>query len=242
MQGQELYLDAGWDFLDEQINGTQEIWQRVAGDTTPRLTQVAVSIPDPTLKLFIEATLGKTNPTRRDMLLLTRLELVHGDVVSLVGLEAALRLEYLDLRNNRIAGVAPLAGLDTLTVLALSDNRIRDISPLGGLTQLVQLGLGGNMIWALRPLRNLSRLEVLSLNDNQITDIDALGSLQTLEILWIENNAVTDVKALLGLEYLVWAQLRFNGLNTGDCADLIQLEQQIERNHGRLIRDHFTCP
>ena len=242
MQGRDLYLDAGWDFLDEQVNGTQETWQSVAGDTTPRLAQVTVSIPDPTLKRFIEATLGKANPTRRDMLLLTRLELVHGDVASLVGLEAALQLEYLDLRDNLIASIAPLARLSQLTALGLSDNQIRDITALAGLTQLVELGIGGNYVWDLRPLSNLVQLRMLSLYDNEITDIDALSSLQHLEILWLNNNFVTDVASLVGLDRLVWVQLRFNGLTNSNCGDLTQLEQLIDSNNGRLFYDPFICP
>ena len=242
MQGQELYLAAGWDFLDEQVNGSQEIWQRVAGDTYPRLTRVAVSIPDPTLKRFIEATLGKANPTRRDMLSLRRLELVHGDVASLVGLEAATHLEYLDLRANRIVSVAPLAGLQELTALGLSDNQIRNVTALSGLTQLVELGIGGNLVWDIRPLRHLVRLRMLSLYDNQITDIDALRSLLVLEILWLNNNFVTDVESLVGLDRLVWLQLRLNGLTNSNCADLTRLEQQIDSNNGRLFYDHFICP
>ena len=38
MQTQSTFIDAGWDFLGESDNGTEDIWWIVEGEDYPRLT------------------------------------------------------------------------------------------------------------------------------------------------------------------------------------------------------------
>jgi len=38
MQTAKTFLDAGWDFVDEMVNGTEDIWWILEGQDYPRLS------------------------------------------------------------------------------------------------------------------------------------------------------------------------------------------------------------
>jgi beta-lactam-binding protein with PASTA domain len=127
----------------------------------------AVHFNDANLKAAVEAALGKTNPTRTDMLTLTTLGATSRGIADLTGLEYAKNLLDLGLDNNRISDLSPLARLTNLIDLHLSSNQISDLSPLGGLTNLS----GG-----------------LLLQNNRISDISPLVGLTSLYKLWLGEN------------------------------------------------------
>lgn len=56
------------------------------------------------------------------------------------------KLDLLNLNNNLIQDVTPLAELTTLSHLYLIGNQIVDVSPLANLTQLQKLDLSENPI------------------------------------------------------------------------------------------------
>ena len=109
-------------------------------------------------------------------------------------------LRELDLRNNAVTDLWPLAGLTNLQVLDLSGNQFTDLRPLAGLTGLQALDLSGNQIADLRPLAELTSLQVLLLDRNQITAVQALSGLAGLDL---SGNAVVDVSALGDVSGLV---------------------------------------
>ncbi|MBT9683092.1 leucine-rich repeat domain-containing protein [Pseudoflavonifractor sp. MCC625] len=75
----------------------------------------------------------------------------HG-IHSLEGMQYAVNLKSLDLSENSITDLSPLAGLENLTYLELDRNNITDLAPLSGLTGLEHLNLYNNLIYAtLRP-------------------------------------------------------------------------------------------
>ena len=55
-------------------------------------------------------------------------------------------LTVLDLHNNQISDIKPLASLTNLTYLRLVNNQIGDIKLLASLTNLTELWLNGNPI------------------------------------------------------------------------------------------------
>ena len=80
-------------------------------------------------------------------------------------------LERLDLGNNRIQDIAPLAGLTGLTSLDLASNQIADMTPTLELTRLTLLNLSGNQITSIDMLMETersSRLSVVCLADNPL--------------------------------------------------------------------------
>jgi len=89
---------------------------------------VAVSIPDPNLRTELEGELSKSagDPIlRSELATLTSLALNDLSIADLTGLERAIGLTELSLRNNRIADIGPLvfnAGLGTGDTVDLRGN------------------------------------------------------------------------------------------------------------------------
>ena len=139
-------------------------------------------IPDPNLRAAIEAELGKASGdtiTANDMATLTRLEAgdgtIDGTIFYLTGLERATNLTFLDLDNNFIDDISPLAGLTRLTDLRLPGAAISDLSPLAGLNNLTYLDLSANFVISdISPLAGLTNLTTLVLHNNSIADISPL--------------------------------------------------------------------
>ena len=67
-----------------------------------------------------------------------------------------------------------MAGLTNLTSLNLEDNDITALSPLAGLTNLTWLNLWDNRIWDISALEDLTNLESVLLGDNLILDLAPL--------------------------------------------------------------------
>ena len=84
----------------------------------------------------------------------------------------------LDLANNQIGDITPLASRTGLWYLCLGNNQISDIAPLTNLTRLGWLWLDHNQISDITPLSGITglwgHLMYLYLGDNQISDIEPL--------------------------------------------------------------------
>ena len=112
-------------------------------------TAQTVTIPDSNLRAVIEVALGKASGdtiTTSDMAALPSLEAIESNISNLTGLEHAINLTWLHLRDNSISDLSSLAGLTNLTWLNLRYNSISDISAVSGLTNLTELYLYGNSI------------------------------------------------------------------------------------------------
>lgn len=114
-----------------------------------------VFLRDPALEAAVRVQLGQPFGflTRSSMARLVTLDARNLDIRSLNGLENAVNLRFLDLSNNQISDLTPLASLGaTLETLDLENNDILDITPLSGLVFLRNVNLCGNRITSLRPL------------------------------------------------------------------------------------------
>ena len=134
-----------------------------------------------------------------DLSVLSDLDLVNLDIsdnaiADLEPLAGLRRLRALNLFNNAIADIGPLDGLSDLNWLMLTDNAVFDLSPLVNSMELEQLHLAGNAVSDLQPLAGLVGLERLTLNDNAVSDIGPLANLVELEQLYLNGNAVSDLK------------------------------------------------
>ena len=130
------------------------------------------------------------------------------DIQDLEGIQKLTALTQLDLSDNRIVSITPLAKLTSLTLLYLNNNEVRDISALSGLTSLVVLDVAGNQIQNISALSNLTSLGLLYANRNRIGDIAPLSGLIQLEIIRLSNNEIEDISPLSDLTML-------NTLNLG---------------------------
>ena len=87
-------------------------------------------------------------------------------------------LAALDLGNNSISDISPLADLTALPSLSLANNRISDISVLARMTSLTTLNLDSNSISNVSALAGLTKLTSLSLLGNPISDYAPLRRLK----------------------------------------------------------------
>ena len=116
----------------------------------------------------------------------------------------------LDLSDNKISDIKPLASLTKLTFLNLSDNKISDIKPLASLTKLTFLNLDKNQIIDVKPLASLTNLTQLWLAKNQIIDVKPLASLTKLRVLHLSDNKIRDIKPLASLTKVIILELGGN--------------------------------
>ena len=136
----------------------------------------------------------------------------HG-IKNLLGLENAVNLEKLDLNENEISDLSPIAKLNKLTKLSLIRNRISNLQPLSELTNLEYLDLYANKIVDISPLAKLTNLKYLDLHNNNdqtgdpvhptigggIKDISVVKNLTKLEMLSLGSNNITDITPIKNL-------------------------------------------
>ena len=162
--------------------------------------------------------------TRQEISSLTNFEASSKGIHSLSGLEHFTALQRLELYDNRIADISPLAQLKNLTVLNLGYNhRIADITPLAQLENLNTLWLGNNRIADLSPLARLKNLNTLYLGFNQMRNrLSPLAQLENLTVLNLRYNRIADITPLAQLENLNTLYLFSNQI--ADITPLAQLE------------------
>ena len=163
-----------------------------------------VSIPDAGLRGRVAAALGKAADApigAHELLALESLDARGAGVADLAGLEHAANLVAIDLGENPLVDLRPLAALAQLealnldatgadawavaalgglTRLSLRDNGVGDVSALGALTRLRALDLAGNVIEDVTPLGGLVAVEALDLRGNPVTDLAPLAALPAL--------------------------------------------------------------
>lgn len=100
--------------------------------------------------------------------------------------DSAAALTRLAARGRGIASLAGIERLNALRELDLADNRVTDVTPLAGLTGLVFLDLSANAVVDIAPLAALAGLEVLVLDRNPVADLAPLAQLGALQSVSLE--------------------------------------------------------
>ncbi|MFC1718547.1 leucine-rich repeat domain-containing protein [Candidatus Poribacteria bacterium] len=179
---------------------------------------VDVIIPDPNLEAALRDALNKPEGpiTDTDLATLTTFVAEHKGIAVLTGMEYCITLNLLNLNDNTISDISPLANLTNLSYLSIWKNQIDDISPLTNLTNLEHLDFGwggGNQISDISPLAGLTKLTLLNLNDNTISDISPLANLTNLSYLSIWKNQIDDISPLTNLTNLEHLDFGWGGGN-----------------------------
>ena len=89
-----------------------------------------VNVPDQNLRNAINQALGKNaldNLNKGELANLITLNIAGRNVKSLVGLEAAVNLTYIDASNNLIASTTPISGLTNLAKVILTNNPVTPV-------------------------------------------------------------------------------------------------------------------
>jgi internalin A len=95
-------------------------------------------------------------------------------------------LTDLDLYNNRISDISPLAALLSLWKLSLGANQISDIGPLAGLTSVTSFYVEANQISDISPLTanpGLGQGCRISLDGNRLDLSPESDDMQTINTL-----------------------------------------------------------
>jgi len=172
-----------------------------------------MGIPDVNLYNAILETADSNNDgvlTVAEAEAITELSVALCNVKNLTGIENLKNLTCIDLWNNNIYDISPLATLTKLKTLHLGTNQIEDISVLAHLKELESLSLSVNEISNVSALSNLKELNYLSLEVNQIKDISALSNLYSLEELMLDGNKIVNLNSLSRLNELKVLSLSVN--------------------------------
>lgn len=173
----------------------------------------AVVFNDPNLEQAVRDALGKPTGeiTEADMASLTMLVANDKGITDLTGLEYAINLNTLFLRQNQISDLTPIQNCCLLVQLYLDTNYlISDITPLSNMTHLAYVGLSNNAISSIAALQNAYGLINLSMNNNQVADISPLQNHFQLDCLIMGNNLISDISALHNLTSITTLYLHGN--------------------------------
>lgn len=126
-----------------------------------------------------------------------------GNKVTDLRIIAELAVDDLRLGGNGITDISALRGMNQETIgfinLDLSNNTIRDISPLAKLGRVTNLNLASNQIADIAALDNPA-LNWLDLEGNQLTRVPDLGKLAGLGHINLKRNPIKDYAPLVAIK------------------------------------------
>lgn len=221
-----------------------------------------VEFPDANLELVVRETLESMDTLAAgepihttDLEEILYLGAPGRNITDLTGMENCINLQLIDLRENSVSDISPLARLPGITVinqdekgseigrytflrLELAYNQIRNTTPLSDLSNVdfLSIDLSGNMLSDLTPLSGLGGLQHLYLMDNDIGDVSTLGGLSNLTVLALGANRIEDVSALAQCSLLDYLGLWNNKIT--DISPLTELENLTQLTlDGNLISE-----
>jgi len=133
---------------------------------------------------------------------LTYLNLANNTIRNLEPLAYLMKLQEIDLQHNALTSLTSLSGLTELKALNVSYNSLTSVTPIATCTKLTRLDATNNAIASLSGIDNLPALGYLSVNHNDLTDLSVVSGLTTLKELHIANNEITDISSLSMLDNL----------------------------------------
>jgi internalin A len=124
-------------------------------------------------------------------------------------------------RRNRIADLAPLAGLTALPSLNCDNTQVANLSPLAQLNALQSISIALTDVADLAPLAQLTALQSLECPSTQVADLAPVAGLIALQSLACSHTQVADLTPLAGLTALQW--LNCSNTEVADLAPLARL-------------------
>ena len=175
----------------------------VIRQTTGQTDFAEAWMPDPALRTAVRGEIGLLPDvplTKERMRSVGYIDIAGKGISDLTGLEFATDLRELDLRDNPITDLRPLANLTMLERLYLSDilpsTPTLDLRPLANLINLEELTLENSKVSDISPLARLKKLQILDLSHNDISDLRPLAGLRELKVLRIRGNPIDDLTPL----------------------------------------------
>ena len=183
--------------------------------------------PDKALEAVVRKSVFEKRNTNDPILAkdVERISTIKGSkagIRNIEGLQHCRELRELNLSENEIEDVSPLAGLKYLQSLDLAKNKISSIEPLRDHKMLQFIELSHNQVSDLSPLENHETVVNLYLENNKVSDISVVATLPRLVSLYLDDNPVRDVSPLAKLKWLERV-----GLNRCQVEDVAPLTASI---------------
>lgn len=165
----------------------------------------------PALKMLTLADCGLSTIMELDNAQnLTYLDLNNNTIRNLESISGMQNLTELNLQHNAVTGLEALSGLANLEKLDVAYNSLTEVSPIAGCAKLRWLNIGHNTVSNLSGLDSLPALNYLNAESNALSDIALLGSCTALTELNVSSNTITDVAALTTLTALETLDFSYN--------------------------------
>ncbi|XP_026223781.1 leucine-rich repeat-containing protein 23 [Anabas testudineus] len=134
----------------------------------------------------------------------------------------------LDLKDKGLNDIVAISSFIHIRFVDVSNNHLTDLSPLASLTQLLWLKVDNNAVACFKgqPFAQLTYLQWLSMAVNQLTELDGLTG-PALESLILTGNSIKKLNGLHSgfFANLVVLELRGNQLETTDGINLPSLKR-----------------
>jgi Leucine-rich repeat (LRR) protein len=163
------------------------------------------------------------------------IDIKNGKMYNIAAMAWLKKLKYLSLKSPVLENISPLKGHKNLNKLFLNYSKISDISSIADLTNLTNLGLRGNRISDISPLEGLSNLTELTLGENNIIDISPIKNLTKLTNLSFDRNQIRDISSLSKLTLLKSLYLYENKID-----DITAIEKLYRLNELSLADNLLT--
>lgn len=202
-----------------------------------RPTTGPLRIPDASLRRGIEQALEKPAGAlvmRHEMSQLDRLLVGETGISDLAGLEFAVNLTFLNLRDNPVSDISLLWPLRRLVALHLGNNDTEHIAPLVGATDLETLEIIRARVSDVAVIKNLRRLLSLDLSDNQISDLSPFADGLGPGLLYLSANRIADISPLSGRSNVRVLDLSYNRIN--DISPLGDMTFGLPASHHSVAR------
>lgn len=152
--------------------------------------------------------------TKEDVQNISRVVGKGKGIKSLEGLQHCPALMLIDLSENEISDLKPIAELERLQSVTLANNKIEDISPLQNLTAMQLLDLSGNQVASLDALGKMSNLRSLWLADNKIQSLEPIAALSKIWSLDLAGNGLKEIGPIGKLTWLTNLDLDRNEIES----------------------------
>jgi internalin A len=190
-----------------------------------------VNIPDKVLRQAIREAVGKQIGWLNisDLASITSLRVIPQAkavfgrkeyVTDLRGLEYCTNLQSLDISQNPVQDISPLAELNSLEILNLDSTSVTDLSSLQNL-HLKELSLQSIHISDLSPLANMTSLEFLYLVSDDSSALSSLQNLRHLQTLRLAGYGFSDISLVANFQELT--TLSFANTTVVDISPLTAL-------------------
>ncbi len=149
-------------------------------------------------------------------------------IKNLEGLQHCHAIMLIDLEDNEIEDLTPIADLKRLQSVTLAGNRIKDLKPVENLKAMQLLDLSRNEVDDLSPLKQMSNLRTLYVANNKLKTLEPIAELAKIWSLDASNNQLTDLSPVGKLKWLTTLQITGNQVESlGPLAELHELDMLL---------------